>query len=245
MKTDTNVDSLFRDSFKRPLKTYSDQKITSIVTKFDKAEKKYESTLTARSLCIYRSERDLDKLTIEKYRLLCLGCYSGDLNTVRVLLKHVNSKRIINGDIGFHKIPGMGPLVIACFHGYFSIAKELLNAGASVNLKSYYWTPIAAASHRGHLRLVEELIKAGADVNIGFGYKSPLELARVAKHNDVVEKLKAAGADAMGIPLYKTHQSLSRPITRYERHFGRSSEPSFQEFSYYVRRSNWSHYSNI
>lgn len=222
MLTDTNVHSLFRDSFK----TYSDQNMTSIFTKFYRADKKYESTLTTRDLCIYLSE---------KYRLLCLGCYSGDLNTVRVLLKHVNTKRIINGELGLPKIPGMAPLVIACFYGYFSIAKMLLNAGASVNLKSYYWTPIAAASHRGHLRIVEELIKAGADVNIGFGYKSPLELARVAKHNDVVEKLKAAGADAMGIPLYKTHQSSSRPV-------GTSSEPSFQVFSYNDRRSNWSHH---
>lgn len=219
MKTDTNVDSLFRDLFKRP----------------------NESTLTARSFFIYWSARDLDKLTIEKYRLLCLGCYSGDLNTVRVLLKHVNTKRIINGEIGLHKIPGMGPLVIACFHGYFSIAKELLNAGASVNLKSDYWTPIAAASHRGHLRLVDELIKAGADVNIGFGYKSPLELARVAKHNDVVEKLKAAGAE---ISFYKLQQPWSGPFTRYERDFSRRSVPSIHVSSSYDRRWNRSHHSN-
>lgn len=123
----------------------------------------------------------------------------------------------------------MGPLVIACFHGYFSIAKELLNAGASVNLKSYYWTPIAAASHRGHLRLVEELIKAGAHVNIGSRYKSPLELARFAKCNDVVEKLNAAKANDMGIPFYKIHQSWSRPITRSE---------SFIQVSYHDQRRN-------
>lgn len=242
MKTDTSVDSLFRDSFKRPLKTYSDKQMKSTVTKFDRADKEYESTMTAHSLCNWTG-RDLDKVTIEQYRLLCLSCYSGDLNTVRILLKHVYTKRIINGEIGCHKIPGMGPLVIACFHGYFSIAKELINAGASVNLKSYYWTPIAAASHRGHLRLVEELIKAGADVNIGFRCKTPLELARFAKHNDVVEKLNAAGTNAMGIHFYKTHQSWSRPITRYIRDFGRSSEPSVR-VSYYDQRWNRSHHSD-
>lgn len=229
MKMDTNVDSLFRDSFKRPLKTCSDKKMKSTVTKFDRADKEYESTMTAHSWSNYWTDRDLDKVTIEQYRLLCLSCHSGDLNTVRILLKHVYTKRIINGEIGCHKIPGMGPLVIACFHGYFSIAKELLNAGASVNLKSYYWTPIAAASHRGHLRLVEELIKAGAHVNIGSRYKSPLELARFAKYNDVVEKLNAAKANDMGIPFYKIHQSWSRPITR--------SEP-FIQVSYYDQRRN-------
>lgn len=157
--------------------------------------------------------RDLDKATIEQYRLLCLACYSGDLNTVKMLLKHVFKKRIINGEIGCHKIPGMEPLVIACFHGYFSIAKELLNAGAFVNLKSYYWTPLAAASYRGHLPLVEELIKAGADVNIGLWYKSPIELARFGKHNDIVDKLEAAKSNVT--KRYFAYQFRSETIPCY------------------------------
>lgn len=165
--------SILSDTLQKPEKRHSDRKLNDTV------------------------KRELDKATIEQYRLLCLACYSGDLNTVRILLKQVFKKQIINGEIGCHKIPGMEPLVIACFHGYFSIAKELLNAGASVNLKSYYWTPLAAASYRGHLRLVEELLKAGADVNIGLWYKSPIELARFAKHNDIVDKLEAAKSDVV------------------------------------------------
>lgn len=182
-------DSLFSDIFKRTEKRHSDRKLNDTVT------------------------RDLDKATIEQYRLLCLACYSGDLNTVKMLLKHVFKKRIINGEIGCHKIPGMEPLVIACFHGYFSIAKELLNAGAFVNLKSYYWTPLAAASYRGHLPLVEELIKAGADVNIGLWYKSPIELARFGKHNDIVDKLEAAKSNVT--KRYFAYQFRSETIPCY------------------------------
>lgn len=120
--------------------------------------------------------------------------------------------------MGCHKIPGMEPLVIACFHGYFSIAKELLNAGASVTLKSYCWTPLAAASYRGHVRLVEELIKAGADVNIGLWYKSPIELARFGKHNDIVDELEAAKSDKVD----KLEVAKSYVIKQY-----RSSEELF------------------
>lgn len=167
MKKKKTIDSLFRDSSQKPRKPPSDTKLNETFT------------------------RDLDNAIIEQYRLLCLGCYSGDLNTVKILLKHVSTKHIINAEIGCHKIPGMEPLVIACFYGYFSIAQELLNAGASVNLKSYRWTPIAAASYRGHLDLVKELIKAGADVNLGLWYKSPIELARFEKHYDVVKVLMA------------------------------------------------------
>lgn len=186
--------SLFRDIFEKPEKRHTDKKMKDTVT------------------------RDLDKATIEQYRLLCLACHSGDLNTVSILLKYVFKKQIIDGEMGCHKIPGMEPLVIACFHGYFSIAKELLNAGASVTLKSYCWTPLAAASYRGHVRLVEELIKAGADVNIGLWYKSPIELARFGKHNDIVDELEAAKSDKVD----KLEVAKSYVIKQY-----RSSEELF------------------
>lgn len=175
--------SLFRDIFNKPEKRHSHRKLNDTVT------------------------RDLDKATFEQYRLLCLACHSGDLNTVKILLEYVFKKQIINGEIDCYKIPGMEPLVIACFHGYFSIAKELLNAGASVNVKSYFLTPLAAASYRGHVRLVEELIKAGAFVNIGLGNKSPLELARFGKHNDIVDKLEAAKSNVMEHYIAFKHQS--------------------------------------
>lgn len=32
-----------------------------------------------------------EPVIIEQCRLLCLGCYSGDLNTVHILLQHVNA----------------------------------------------------------------------------------------------------------------------------------------------------------
>lgn len=35
-----------------------------------------------------------DPVIIEQCRLLCLGCYSGDLNTVQILLKHVNTNAL-------------------------------------------------------------------------------------------------------------------------------------------------------
>lgn len=108
MQKERNVNNLFSDSFEREQKYHSDRKL--------------------------HDTRDFDKVAVEQYRLFCLACYSGDINTVRTLLKHIHTKRVINAEIGCHKMPGMEPLVIACFHGYLSIAKELLNAVASVNL---------------------------------------------------------------------------------------------------------------
>lgn len=188
MKKNKNVDSLFSGSFKQ---SHSD------------------------SLCNSKTERKLNRATIEHYRLICLGCYSGDLTIVNILLRNVHEKRIINGEIDCHKMEGMEPLVIACFHGYFSIAKELIKAGASVNLNPNYWTPLAAASTKGHLHIVQELIKAGADVNIG----SPLELASFSNHNDVVKTLKAAGANDMKKSFFqKPHTYAGHIMERFFYH---------------------------
>lgn len=168
----------------------------SIFIKFYRVDKKYELILMICDLCIY---------LLEKYWFLCFGCYLGDFNIVRVLLKYVNIKCIINGELGLFKILGMVLLVIVCFYGYFSIVKMLLNVGVFVNLKFYYWILIVVVSYRGYLCIVEELIKVGVDVNIGFGYKLFLEFVCVVKYNDVVEKLKVVGVDVMGIFLYKIY----------------------------------------
>lgn len=201
MQKERNVNNLFSDSFEREQKYHSDRKL--------------------------HDTRDFDKVAVEQYRLFCLACYSGDINTVRTLLKHINTKRVINAEIGCHKMPGMEPLVIACFHGYLSIAKELLNAGASVNLQFNNWTPLAAASFKGHLCLVEELIKAGANVNFRCGNKSPIEFARSAKHYDIVDKLEAAGSDIMELPFCHTNHSctmFNKPHTRKYSSFSTQSE---------------------
>lgn len=188
MEKDKHVDSLFTGSFKELRQNHSP------------------------SLCNSQTVGKLNRATIEHYRLICLGCYSGDLNIVNSLLSNVHEKRILNGEIDCYKMEGMEPLVIACFHGYLSIAKELINAGASVNLNPNYWTPLAAASTRGHLHIVKELIKAGADVNIG----SPLDLAKFANHNEIVKTLKAAGANDMKSSSFqKPHSSAGHIMDRF------------------------------
>lgn len=45
-------------------------------------------------------ESDIDpyneQVIDEQFRLLCLGCFSGDQTTVQILLKHIDSKIIKN-----------------------------------------------------------------------------------------------------------------------------------------------------
>jgi hypothetical protein len=65
----------------------------------------------------------------EVHRLLLLGCYSGDVQTVRVLLLHVCKK-------ASNRCNYMGtPLRAACKGRYVSVLEELVKAGADVNLQ--------------------------------------------------------------------------------------------------------------
>lgn len=103
-------------------------------------------------------------IIMEQCQLLCLGCCSGDLNTVQLLLKYVDKEAINNTVIhAKHVYLNIKPLVVACTFGYLNIAKELVKAGADVNLRGGFDSPLAAARKEGHLNVVEWLRKAGAE----------------------------------------------------------------------------------
>ncbi|XP_055998771.1 uncharacterized protein LOC125654883 isoform X2 [Ostrea edulis] len=137
-------------------------------------------------------------MLVEECRLLLLCCYSGDVQTIGVLLPLC--KKVINGidqireDISWYHHP---PLINACAEGHASIVEELVKAGADVNLQRRGGcTPLIAASKRGHVSIVEELVKAGADINAhDLVRDTPLVAACEEGHVSIVEKLVKAGAN--------------------------------------------------
>lgn len=136
---------------------------------------------------------------IEKHRLLCLGCYSGDLKTVQLLLKYVFADSIKYASV-FHTNSKWDkePLAIACDIGNVNIAKELIRAGADVNLKEGFNSPIICACKKGYASIVEVCIKAGASINTNYDfdeYETPLIVACRNGRLDVVKVLIKAGAD--------------------------------------------------
>ncbi|XP_055998778.1 uncharacterized protein LOC125653998 isoform X1 [Ostrea edulis] len=144
-----------------------------------------------------KQESEINRL-VEEHRLLVLSCYSGDIQTVRVLLpvcrKAINGIGQVSEDIDCcHDTP----LTAACVGGHVSIMEELVKAGADVNLQDRRGnTPLIAACKGGHVSIVEELVKAGADVNLQNDYgNTPLIAACKGGHVSVVEELVKAGAD--------------------------------------------------
>ncbi|XP_061190483.1 uncharacterized protein LOC133198405 [Saccostrea echinata] len=161
---------------------------------------------------------------LEETRLLVLSSYGGDVETVRILLEHIDLNFTINRTphIYSHKVRFSGgdlcrrntPLIAACLFGHVSVEKELIGVGADINMQSHDHTPLTAACNGGHLSVVKELRKKGADVIWRWTYNcsegaatgrskgkpkslndTPLNAACSGGHLQVVKELLKAGAD--------------------------------------------------
>lgn len=141
---------------------------------------------------------------MEQHCLLCIGCYSGDLNTIRILLKYIDKKAIcIDLKNGYEKLHlywndlnlKISPLVIASKYGFLTIASDLIKFGANINYSDGSNTPLTAACKNGYLGIVIELINAKAKINMGTNFFTPLAAASENGHIDIVKELIKAGAD--------------------------------------------------
>ncbi|XP_078322139.1 LOW QUALITY PROTEIN: uncharacterized protein LOC144621946 [Crassostrea virginica] len=140
------------------------------------------------------SESSLDNLT-EQVRLLGLGCYSGDVEVVKLLLKHCDIE-CINVSYTTY-LTYDTPLVTASHLGHTDIVDLLIKIGADCNKSDEDGTtPLWYASGAGHVNIVDLLIKSGADCNkIGKYCTTPLCESSGAGDVDIVDLLIKNGAD--------------------------------------------------
>ena len=131
---------------------------------------------------------DLD----EQIRLLMLSCYSGDVEVVKLLLKHCDAECI-----NHTYYSNDTPLVAASHAGHVDIVVLLIKYRADCNKSCGYGaTPLCAASLAGHKDIVDLLIKGGADCNKSDGDgATPLCGASGAGHVDIVDLLIKCDAD--------------------------------------------------
>lgn len=205
LKFTGNVDNLFRNSYneyKQPSRDLEQRECTvdyDMTTEWNRKDYSKDFTKIASVDTENHTDAFCEPENIEQHRLLCLGCYSGDLCTVQILLKYVLADSINYASV-FHRNSEWDkePLAIACDIGHVNIAIELIRAGADVNLKNGFNSPIICACKKGYENLVEECIKAGAHVNANYAfddYETPLIVACRNGRLDVVKLLIKAGAD--------------------------------------------------
>lgn len=139
----------------------------------------------------------LKQVSMEQIRLVCLGCHSGDLTTVQILLRHVDINALNITDNTYKE---NNPLAIAIKLGHLKIAMELLKIKADVDSNIFEYSPLIGACKYGHISIVEELIKNKTDVNLKCkslkgGCITPLIMACQREQLRVVEELIKSGAD--------------------------------------------------
>lgn len=121
----------------------------------------------------------------EHYRLFCLSCYSGDLNTVKLSMKHVNKNVIRVGNKQEERgYWGIYPFGIACFFGYKDIMLEILKEGIDVNQENILFEPLLDACASGQNCVVKKLIEAGANVN-GTDYDNDTPLIAACERGEI------------------------------------------------------------
>ena len=190
------------------------------------------------------------KLIIHNRQPMKYATKYGNLPAIRALLQSgvdVNEP-LDMGDIWGPGFQDVTALWFASSRGHAAVVKELIEAGADVNVRASApivkrsasaksntsgvilsdSTPLFAAAHYGHTPVVIELIKAGADVNVprsdGF---TPLHVAASKGHEACVVLLIQAGADVnpeaqkpSWTPLSVAIRSKHEKVIQLLKHFG-------------------------
>ncbi|XP_061194768.1 uncharacterized protein LOC133202922 [Saccostrea echinata] len=188
-----------------------------IVDEIKKNDKIYEVLFHNQHNCVHQTFKENTwSFAKEQTRLLVLACYSGDLETVRIILKHcfnvsqsINSSPLSIGECKYNNFRSfVTPLIAACEVGSIEIITELIGAGAKVNshcaFESKYSYPLVVACRNGHLNAVKELIKEGAFINSVSSSFGPLTVACRSGHVDVVRVLLESSANVNQNDRHKT-----------------------------------------
>ncbi|KAL8820287.1 MAG: hypothetical protein Q9191_007547 [Dirinaria sp. TL-2023a] len=163
---------------------------------------------------------------------LQLGVKSDSLNTVKTLLKH-------GANAVYVETETVHPLILASGQGSVATVKELLDAGAPINvsgkkrssfmenIRAKDASPMHSAVANGSLDLIKLLLSHGADLEKNIEESgTPLSVAASEGRADIVRLLLSAGANATdGAALYAAVREGSIEIAQELLAAGSKAEP--------------------
>ena len=153
---------------------------------------------TQREAVPYTVEDLLEVRDINGRTPLHLAVYSGNEDSVKALLEHKGSSKIINVK---DKV-GYTPLHWAAYYGHAEIAAQLLQHNADLNGKRYdKLTPLHLAAWKGHEETIKLLIARGTNINaVTMNSFSPLHYAVMGRSLAGLDTLLIADNIAVNIP---------------------------------------------
>ena len=104
---------------------------------------------------------DVNCLVAHSQTLLIASALAGSVKCVAVLLSHgadVNLTAVCEGRL-------VSPLLVAAEHGHVAVCRQLLEAGAELELRGgpHQFTPLHVAAENGHIGVAALLMQRGAD----------------------------------------------------------------------------------
>jgi len=136
-----------------------------------------------------------DLLERDRYDAVTIAAVANDEETLRVLLSHGASAKLITSRYE-------GTALIAAAHlGHHGIVQQLIAAGAPLDhVNNLHWTAVIEAIVLGdggprHVATLQALVRAGANLQLtDRNGNTPLRLAKMRGYRPMVEILQAAGA---------------------------------------------------
>jgi len=138
------------------------------------------------------SNRDVDLFT----KQLWYAAKIGDHKQVALALDQGANSNWVNPNFAVNPMRYTS-LHIAAEKGHESVARFLLDRGASINATAMdNWTPLHFAALNGHESIARLLLDRGASINATAKYNStPLHIAALNGHESVAQLLLERGAD--------------------------------------------------
>jgi ankyrin repeat protein len=144
------------------------------------------------SLCNTKHSLDTFWFLLQACRYLFAAIESGDVNTVKILLKSAKESCITDDEVHYT------PLMFAAYKGRVDLVRLFLESGASVEITNEkLWTPLHVAAYHGQLEVCRLFLDWGAQVNPVSKRKGNIPLHSAARrgHLSVVKLLVERGAN--------------------------------------------------